>query len=84
MPEIARPNEEPAGDTDRAEVLRKICDVLEDGRPNTMAARLAALKYHWRMSDLSLREAAKKAGCGVVTLLDARRKIENAFSRGKP
>jgi hypothetical protein len=68
-------------ESSRAEVVRELGAFLEDGPPWSMAVRLAALKYHWRMSDLSQREAAKKAGCALATLNRTIRQVERYFQR---
>jgi hypothetical protein len=66
-------------ESSRAETLRRIITILEDGPAHTMAARLEALKLVWGMSDLSIRQAAQKARCGPVTIFNARRRLEQFF-----
>jgi hypothetical protein len=85
MPEVSGPpDDKPAPEpieSSRAEVVRELGAFLEDGPPWSMAVRLAALKYHWRMSDLSQREAAEKAGCALPTLNRTIRQVERYFQR---
>lgn len=66
------------GDRD---LLKKIFDILDDDPPETMAVRLNALKYRYRIGAPTLRESAKKARCGLATICRAVRKLEHLFKR---
>jgi hypothetical protein len=70
-------------ESSRAEVVRELVAILKDGPPTGMSARLAALEYLWRMTDLSIRELALEADCGVATVARAIRNVERHFERRK-
>jgi hypothetical protein len=63
------------------ELLREIFAILENGPPQTMAVRLAALKYHWRIGGFSLRESAVQANCSLTTMHRINREVERYFQR---
>jgi len=66
---------------DRVQLLREVFTVLETGEPHLMAARLEALKIVHRIGGLSIRDAAKKAGCSRTTLHRITRQMGHSFKR---
>jgi hypothetical protein len=70
-------------ESSRAEVVRELIAILKNGPPSGMSARLAALEYHWRISDVSIRELATEAGRGVATVTRAIQKLERYLERRK-
>jgi hypothetical protein len=68
-----------AASGDRAEIVRRVCDFLEDGPPRQMAARLEALKMHFRLSGSTLREAAVLARTSRNSVHRAVRKVGQLF-----
>jgi hypothetical protein len=84
QPEVYGPLDdmpEPDFDLDRVQLLREVFTVLETGEPHLMAARLEALKLVHRISGLSIRDAAKKAGCTRTTLHRITRRMGQVFQR---
>ena len=69
---------EPTSDSsaDRAELFRKICDILEDGPDKSAAVRIAALRRVAGIDTSPLRESARKLGCSHTALADAVKAIQ--------
>ena len=75
------PAPEPDSGIDRVQLLREVFSVLETGEPHLMAARLEALKIIHRIGGLSIRDAAKKAGCSRTTLHRITRQMGHFLQR---
>ena len=61
---------------DRAELFRKICDILEAGPDKSAAIRIAALRRVAGFDASPLRESARKLGCSHTALADAVKAIQ--------
>lgn len=70
-------------ESSQAELLRRIFAILEDDNlRGSIAVRIAAIKYHWRLTGISQRVAARAAKCSAATLNRTIRDVKRFF-RGR-